>query len=223
MKMSTEKEMVRDYNIEKSEELDLLVGLRPQHPPISKNKNKPKIPDNPNVLFPCMLEIRTGADVAKSIFDYVHHKGRGICIISGIGVVEQVTLRYPTGEIATHQGKLQIVSISGTIFPSPTPTNVDGLTINLFDTKGHMFGGNVIPPLVASSPVVLTTASFANPVIEKLSSVAYDQGEDESNYLDADGHVAEGDGDLLSVGGSTTEMRNMVSKRIKTNHPSSST
>jgi len=43
-------------------------------------------------------------------------------------------------------------------------------------TEGHLVGGDVVPSLVALSSVVLTTTSFANPIVEKLSSVAYDQG-----------------------------------------------
>jgi hypothetical protein len=74
---------------------------------------------------------------------------------------------------------------------------------------------------VALSSVVLTTTSFANPIIEKLSSVAYEQGENGNNSLNAYGHVAQGDHGLLNVEGPTTGMKNMMNKRI--NYPSSST
>jgi len=54
------------------------------------------------------------------------------------GVVAQFTLRYPTGEIATHQGRFQIISLSGTILKSPTLTSVGGLTIYLASSEGHL-------------------------------------------------------------------------------------
>jgi len=50
-----------------------------------------------------------------------------------------------------------------------------------------------------------------------LSSVTYEQGEHGNNSLNADGHVAQGDCGLLNVEGSTTGMKNMMSKMI--NHP----
>ncbi|XP_058777522.1 AT-hook motif nuclear-localized protein 29-like [Vicia villosa] len=146
---------------------------RPRGRPVgSKNKVKTSITKtHDNVLCSHKLEISSGYDIVNSIFGYVHHPGRGICIFNGKGMVEKVTLRQSTGKVVTLQGKFQIISISGTI-PSPTTLgNVGGLMINLLGTTRQVIGGTVIPPLVALSPVVLMVASFASSEFERVSLV----------------------------------------------------
>ncbi|CAJ2639206.1 unnamed protein product [Trifolium pratense] len=179
--MSMKKKSLFDHNAGRSQELQC------------GSKNNPKMcvivrkyipnPDRSHVL-----EITTGFDVSKSLFDYIYRKGRGITILSGNGEVANVTLRLPTGRIETFMGRFNILSISGTIYPPMTPISARGLEVVLVSTTGEMIGGSVMPPLVASGPVVLVVLSFAN---------------------SADGQV-EGDADLFNVGGSTPGMSSVI-------------
>ncbi|CAI8600262.1 unnamed protein product [Vicia faba] len=152
------------------------IARRPRgRPPGSKNK--PKIPamvthDIPNALTSHALEITTGADVLKSLFDYTRRKGKGIYILGGNGVVRYIRLRQPTGKVLTLKGRIQIHSISGMIFSPPTSRAAGGLTVYLSGPKGHMIGGSVMSPMVASNSITLMAFSFANITYEKISSVA---------------------------------------------------
>jgi hypothetical protein len=86
-------------------------------------------------------------------------------------------------------GRFDILSISGTIFPPMTPVSAGGLEVCLASTTGQMIWGNVMPPLVASGPVVLVVVSFANTANEQ---------------------VEEGDAGLFNAGGSTSGMSNII-------------
>ncbi|XP_058753266.1 AT-hook motif nuclear-localized protein 29-like [Vicia villosa] len=201
------------------------ASRRPRGRPLG-SRNKPKMPvivthDNTNVVSSHVLEIRAGDDISKSVFDYAHRQERGICILNGDGLVTHVRLRLPTGRVATLQGRFEILLISGTVFPTPTPMNVGGLTVYLSGINEQVIGGSVIPPLVASSLVTLTVASFANTAPEKLSSVVVDKKEHRLPCIDGVGQVRVSDHDLSNAGDSTSGMRNMMSSNIS--YPSSST
>lgn len=111
-----------------------------------------------------IIEIDVGVDLSNALFELAKHQGRSICVHNGRGVVEQVTLRQPTGKIVTHQGSFNIISISGTITPSSTLESAGELEVNLSTIAHEMIGGILMSPLVASSPVILTVVSF--PVTE---------------------------------------------------------
>ncbi|XP_050879656.1 AT-hook motif nuclear-localized protein 29-like [Lathyrus oleraceus] len=194
-------------------------GRRPPGRPLG-SKNKPKIPiienrDNPNALNSHVLEITSGSDVSQSLLDYARRQGRGISILYGNGIVTNVRLLQPIGNVIILQGSFEILSISGTIFPSETLSSVGGLVVYLMGTSGQAIGGNVMPPLMASGPVTLMVASFANTAPEKISLVTNDLIENERE------HVTNSDTDFLNAGESTSEMINMMSS--KTHYLSSST
>ncbi|KAG6438236.1 hypothetical protein SASPL_103173 [Salvia splendens] len=146
-------------------------GRRPRgRPPGSKNKPKPPIVvtrDSPNALRSHVLEVASGNDVVESVGNYARRRGRGICVLSGGGTVANVTLRQPAaaGAVVTLHGRFEILSISGTVLPPPAPPGAGGLSIFLSGGQGQVVGGIVVAPLVASGPVVLMAASFANAVI----------------------------------------------------------
>ncbi|CAK8572898.1 unnamed protein product [Lathyrus sativus] len=138
----------------------------------SKNKVKTSITETrDNVLYSHKLEITSGSDVVSSLFGYVHHRGKGIFILSGKGAVEKVTLRQSTGKVVTLQGRFQIISISGTIHSQTMSGDAGGLMINLSGTTRQVVGGIVIPPLKALGSVVLLVASFENSESERVSLV----------------------------------------------------
>ncbi|CAI8603881.1 unnamed protein product [Vicia faba] len=170
------------------------VGNLPMGQPLnSMNKsNRPIVVTHviPNDICYHVFEIAAEADVSKSLFDYVRRRGRGLSILSGNGEVAQVTLQQSTGEIVTLRGRFQINSISGIISQTPTQAKVEGLIVKLSDTNGQLVGGNVIPPLVAFSPVFLVSYSFANIVFEKETFVAYGRDNQEVACLDEPEHAA---------------------------------
>lgn len=143
-------------------------------PPGSKNKPKPPIivtRDSPNALRSHVLEVSSGADIVESVSVYARRRGKGVCVLSGNGTVSNVTLRQPAapaGSVVTLHGRFEILSLSGTVLPPPAPPGAGGLSIFLSGGQGQVVGGSVVGPLVASGPVVLMAASFANAVFERL-------------------------------------------------------
>lgn len=151
------------------------TNRRPRgRPPGSKNKPKPPIlvtRDSPNALRSHVLEVSSGSDVVESVSVYARRRGRGVCVLSGSGMVTNVTLRQPAapaGSVVTLQGRFEILSLSGTVLPPPAPPGAGGLSIFLSGGQGQVVGGSVVGPLTASGPVVLMAASFANAVFERL-------------------------------------------------------
>ncbi|KAH0759445.1 hypothetical protein KY290_022938 [Solanum tuberosum] len=143
-------------------------------PPGSKNKPKPPIivtRDTPNALRSHVLEVSTDVDIMESISNYARRRGRGVCILSGSGTVANVNIRQPASPAATVvtlHGRFEILSLSGTVLPPPAPPGSSGISIFLSGGQGQVVGGSVVGPLMASGPVVLMAASFANAVFERL-------------------------------------------------------
>ncbi|RDX60443.1 AT-hook motif nuclear-localized protein 20, partial [Mucuna pruriens] len=159
-------------------------GRRPRgRPPGSKNKAKPPIvitKESPNALRSHVLEIATGTDVAESIAAFANRRHRGVSVLSGSGIVTNVTLRQPaapTGVITLH-GRFEILSLSGAFLPSPSPPGATGLTVYLAGGQGQVVGGAVAGSLVASGPVMVIAATFANATYERLP-LEDEQGEEE--------------------------------------------
>ncbi|KMT01598.1 hypothetical protein BVRB_9g215940 [Beta vulgaris subsp. vulgaris] len=150
-------------------------GRRPRGRPAG-SKNKPKPPiiitrDSPNALRSHVLEVSAGSDVVESVTNFARRRGRGVCVFSGTGAVTNVNLRQPAapaGSVMTMHGRFEILSITGTALPPPAPPGAGGLTIFLSGGQGQVVGGSVVGPLMASGPVVLMAASFANAVFDRL-------------------------------------------------------
>ncbi|XP_004490649.1 AT-hook motif nuclear-localized protein 29-like [Cicer arietinum] len=144
--------------------------------------------ESSNALQSHMFEITAGSDVVESLFNYAQRRGRGICILSGNGVVTHVSLRQSTGRILPLRGKFQILSIIGTVLPPPMSMSQggEGLSVYLSHTVGQVVGGNVVAPLMASSSVILMVACFADAKIVRLPLVVCDQDEEEPSCSTAD-------------------------------------
>ncbi|KAM0072544.1 putative AT-hook motif nuclear-localized protein 15-29 [Helianthus debilis subsp. tardiflorus] len=174
-------------------------GRRPRgRPPGSKNKPKPPViitRESANTLRAHILEISNGCDVFEAVADYARKRQRGICIVSGTGTVNNVTLRQPAaaGSVLTLHGRFEILSLSGSFLPPPAPPGATSLTIYLAGGQGQVVGGNVAGALVASGPVIVIAASFTNVAYERLPL-----DEDEaaaSSGGGAGGAGGDGDGD----------------------------
>lgn len=149
-------------------------GRRPRgRPPGSKNKPKPPIvitKENPNALRSHVLEITSGSDVSECIATFAQRRHRGVSVLSGTGIVTNVTLRQPAAPdgVLSLQGRFEILSLSGAFLPPPSPPGATGLTVYLAGGQGQVVGGLVVGQLVASGPVMVIAATFTNATYERL-------------------------------------------------------
>lgn len=157
------------------------MSRRPRGRP-SGSKNKPKPPiiitrDSANALRTHVMEIADGSDIMESISNFARRRQRGVCIMSGTGIVTNVNLRQPAspGAIVTLHGRFEILSLAGSFLPPPAPPTTSGLTIYLAGGQGQVVGGSVVGALMASGPVVIMSASFSNAAYERLPLEEDDQ------------------------------------------------
>lgn len=139
------------------------------------SKNKPKPPiiitrDSANTLRTHVMEVAGGCDISDSITAFARRRQRGVCVLSGAGTVNNVTLRQPAsqGAVVALHGRFEILSLSGSFLPPPAPPEATGLTVYLAGGQGQVVGGSVVGALTAAGPVVIMAASFANAVYERL-------------------------------------------------------
>lgn len=176
------------------------------------SKNKPKPPiivtrDSPNALRSHVLEISSGADIVDSLSNYARRRGRGICVLSGSGTVANVSLRQPASppaSVLTLHGRFEILSLCGKVLPPPAPPGVGGLSIFLSGGQGQVVGGRVVGPLVASGPVVLMAASFANAVFERLPPDEEEEGTVQVQPTGSQSSGVTGSGQLPDGGGTSS-------------------
>ncbi|CAN4127456.1 unnamed protein product [Withania somnifera] len=157
------------------------ITRRPRGRPAG-SKNKPKPPiiitrDSANALRTHVMEIADGCDIMESITNFARRRQRGVCIMSGTGIVTNVNLRQPAspGAIVTLHGRFEILSLAGSFLPPPAPPAASGLTIYLAGGQGQVVGGSVVGVLMASGPVVIMAASFSNAAYERLPLEEDDQ------------------------------------------------
>jgi predicted DNA-binding protein with PD1-like motif len=142
-------------------------------PPGSKNKPKPPViitRENGNAMRPHVLEVASGHDVWESVAEFARRRQRGVCVMGGSGTVTNVTLRQPTtpGATVTIHGRFEIISLSGSYLPPPSPTPPTGLTISFAGASGQVLGGCVVGALTAASPVVVVATSFTGATYDRL-------------------------------------------------------
>ncbi|KAK6934994.1 PPC domain [Dillenia turbinata] len=151
-----------------------IVARRPRgRPPGSKNRPKPPViitRESANTLRAHILEVGSGCDIFDCVATYARRRQRGICILSGSGVVTNVSLRQPAaaGAVVTLHGRFEILSLSGSFLPPPAPPGATSLTIYLAGGQGQVVGGSVVGELTAVGPVIVIAASFTNVAYERL-------------------------------------------------------
>lgn len=100
---------------------------------------------------------------------FARRRQRGLCILSGSGTVNNVTLRQPaTASAIVLHGRFEILSLSGAFLPTAEPSPATGLTIYLAGGQGQVVGGTVVGTLAASSPIVVMAATFRNAPYDRL-------------------------------------------------------
>ncbi|CAL0315730.1 unnamed protein product [Lupinus luteus] len=199
-------------------------GRRPRgRPPGSKNKPKPPVvitKEIPNALRSHVLEISSGNDIAECIATFANRRHRGVSVLSGSGVVINVTLRQqaaPGGVITLH-GRFEILSLSGAFLPAPSPPGATGLTVYLAGSQGQVVGGTVGGPLVAAGPVMVIAATFANATYERLP-LEDEPGEEDMQLQHHKQEVNEG-GDGTSVSQGLGEQQQQVPMPVYNLNPS---
>ncbi|KAF2287667.1 hypothetical protein GH714_002223 [Hevea brasiliensis] len=176
-----EQEDEREHSDEPKEGAIDVGTRRPRgRPPGSKNKPKPPIfitRDSPNALKSHVMEIANGSDVAESLACFARKRQRGVCVLSGSGMVTNVTLKQPSapGAVMALHGRFEILSLTGAFLPGPAPPGA-GLTIYLAGGQGQVVGGSVVGSLVASGPVMVIAATFSNATYERLPLEEEEEG-----------------------------------------------
>ncbi|GER40253.1 AT-hook DNA-binding protein [Striga asiatica] len=165
------------------------VVRRPRgRPPGSKNKPKPPVvlaqdaPTGPS-MSPYVLELPAGVDVIDATARFCRRRGVGLCVLSGNGVVANVTLKQPSatpGATVTFHGHFDLLSISATILPAGSPPAAAAantpFSISLAGPQGQVVGGLVAGPLVSAGTVYLVAATFNSPLFERLGVADHDGG-----------------------------------------------
>ncbi|GJN35671.1 hypothetical protein PR202_gb24466 [Eleusine coracana subsp. coracana] len=134
----------------------------------------------PNALRSHVLEIAGGADIMEAVAAFARRRQRGVSVLSGSGVVANVTLRQPVappGAVVSLHGRFEILSLSGAFLPSPCPPGATGLAVYLAGGQGQIVGGTVVSELVASGPVMVVAATFSNATYERLPLADEEPGE----------------------------------------------
>ncbi|KAJ6908868.1 hypothetical protein NC652_019970 [Populus alba x Populus x berolinensis] len=84
-----------------------LAGLEADLPVRRTNRNPPSSsPKKALILSEAMfLEISSGSDIVDSIANFSHRRHHGVSILSGSGIVDNVTLRQPAAPGGAHKGR----------------------------------------------------------------------------------------------------------------------
>lgn len=119
-----------------------------------------------------------------------------------IGAVADFTIRHPAaatpGATVTFHGRFEILSISATFLPHPTPFQIpNAFKISVAGPQGQILGGAVVGPLLAAGPVFVVSATFNSPSYNRLPSPE----DDGSNSVSGSGGCGEGHSPPVSVGG----------------------
>ncbi|KAI3816936.1 hypothetical protein L1987_10721 [Smallanthus sonchifolius] len=114
---------------------------------------------------PHIIVVQPGEDVLNKIMSFSQNGPRAVCIMSGIGVITNVTLRQAatSGGTAIYEGRFDILALSGSFVLSEVygqRTRTGGLSITLSGADGRVFGGVVAGLLTAASPVQVIVGSF---------------------------------------------------------------
>ncbi|KAJ6757378.1 AT-HOOK MOTIF NUCLEAR-LOCALIZED PROTEIN 19 [Salix koriyanagi] len=207
-----EQEDERENSDEPREGALDVASRRPRgRPPGSKNRPKPPIfvtRDSPNALKSHVMEIANGSDIAEDLACFARKRQRGVCVLSGSGMVINVTLKQPSaaGAVMALHGRFEILSLTGAFLPGPAPPGATGLTIYLAGGQGQVVGGSVVGSLVASGPVMIIAATFSNATYERLPLEDEEEGSGGAAQGQLGGGSGSGEGNGGGMGDPSTSM-----------------
>ncbi|XP_058746771.1 AT-hook motif nuclear-localized protein 17-like [Vicia villosa] len=131
-----------------------------------------------------VIEIPSGRDVVEYLIDFAQSQQVGITVLSGSGLVSDVTILLPKERVIDFpdEGQFNMISLKGT-YINP---NIDQLSPSLLSIassnanfsifvsngdQGQVFGGKVEGKIMAASVVKITAALFKNPEYHKLGNM----------------------------------------------------
>ena len=141
----------------------------------SRNKSKAPplsaIPETADTLKSHVFEIPNGVDVRMTLETFAHRNRRGVFILSGSGMVTNVTLLQPSAPrgIVTYTGPLGIVSLSGMFLPTTEIQEDTRITAILADWQGLITAGKVVGSMVAMDRVIVVAGIAAEIPYERLN------------------------------------------------------
>ncbi|XP_039690304.1 AT-hook motif nuclear-localized protein 1-like [Medicago truncatula] len=104
-----------------------------------------------------IITVKAGENVTMKVMSSCRKEPEAICILSAIGVISSATISQPhsSEKLSTYEGKYCIVSLSGPFMPNESRGG--GMSISLMGLDGHVVEGCVAGPLMAESPVKVST------------------------------------------------------------------
>ncbi|KAL5765611.1 hypothetical protein ACOSP7_016228 [Xanthoceras sorbifolium] len=122
-------------------------------------------------LTPHVVTVPIGENLAGKILSFSQTSSKTLCVLSATGTVSSVVL-CQSGYVANglkSVGQFEILHLSGSF----THTEVGGknrrigkLSISLAKPDGQVFGGVVVGPLIAASPIPLIVATFKQNIVK---------------------------------------------------------
>ncbi|KAH7278486.1 hypothetical protein KP509_38G043900 [Ceratopteris richardii] len=129
-------------------------------------------------LIPHVVTIARGEDVSLTIALFQQRCSWGICLLSALGSVSNVTLRHSEtyDSIVTYEGCYDILALSGSLSPmSDGLQNRGGLIVSLAGLDGRVFGGEVMGKFIAASPIKVVVGTFMSDAFRSAIQGADDQ------------------------------------------------
>lgn len=133
------------------------------------SRNKAKLPRNE--AWAHVLEVTAGQDILESVARFARRNCVGVNVINGSGAVSTVTIQDPAGaDVGLQlQGQFEIISLSGSILPSPSPPAAQWLAVCLAGEQGQVVGGRAVGPMVAATMVVIVALLLEDTAYERPS------------------------------------------------------
>ncbi|XP_058746769.1 AT-hook motif nuclear-localized protein 21-like [Vicia villosa] len=117
------------------------------------------------------IEISPGRDVVESLINLAQSQQAGITVLSGSGLVSDVTILLPEARVIDFplEGQFNMISLKGTYLnpnidqPSPSLMRIASSNANFSifvssGNQGQVFGGKVKGKIMAASAVKITAA-----------------------------------------------------------------
>ncbi|KAK8633924.1 hypothetical protein V6N13_014756 [Hibiscus sabdariffa] len=110
-----------------------------------------------------VINVAAGEDVSQKVTTFMEQSKRESCILSASGTISKASLRQletsGSNNIA-HEGRFDIISLSGSYVRTETGEWSGGLSVCLSRADGQIIGGGVGGPLKAAGPVQVIVATF---------------------------------------------------------------
>ncbi|KAG2594257.1 AT-hook motif nuclear-localized protein 27-like [Panicum virgatum] len=166
---------------------DPVTARKPRgRPPGSKNKPKPPVVvtrESVGAMRPVVLELAPGCDVAAAVAAFARRRRVGVSVLCGRGAVAAVRLRLATSpttaSTVTLHGRLEVLSLSGTVLPSEGPAPAPPpFSVSLAGAGGQVIGGTLAGEMTAADGVVVVAATFGSAEVHRLPAGAGAEDED---------------------------------------------